>query len=363
MLILQCPDSQIAGKNVERNAARELYTYEEDYTDDEELQVSMECWKLPTAHREVPYKGRAKCLGSPASLSYNFNIDSHITARKYDEERRQGLVEHRQIKNASPRHVWDLHANRAAFQVAQQGKSDDRRGTTCQEWDRREALRKEEWKFDVPTIGCVYLPSTRVLCYLSGLACDYKDGLCWFNRAWILPEISDDMLIGVKVCDDNSAVGERFIPLASLHQARGLTAMYGSLDISYPVADAKTPMDSVAGLVCLFDSKNFPAIQFEEDAQTELANVAPNSVTKERLPNPRHPLASLPPRMCRTQKDMNSYGSHVNECTVRDWPTHHSMRVRNSGPKTGNPKIDRNLISEARVQCFWTMQRPLSSDV
>lgn len=56
-------------------------------------------------------------------------------------------------------------------------------------------------------------------------------------------------------------------------------------------------------------------------------------------------------------------GPRVSECTVRDWPTHYSMRVRNSGPKTGNPKIDRNLISEARLQCFCTMRRPLSSEV
>ncbi|KAK0482860.1 hypothetical protein EDD18DRAFT_1336507 [Armillaria luteobubalina] len=253
----------------------ELHTDEEAYTDDEELQqceeapeVALSAWDgtshaesaiavvkqqsftgrlLPSAVANIPCRLLVRppeCLGSPASLSYNFNIDSHITARIYDEERRQGLVEHRQIKNASPRH-------RTKFQyvwldvlcLQQQGKSDDRRGTTCQEWDRREALRKEEWTVDVPTIRCVYLPSTRVVCYLSGLACDYKDGLCWFNRAWILPEISDDMLIGVKACDDNGAVDERFMT------ARGLTAKYGSLDIRYPVADAKTPMDSMAGLM------------------------------------------------------------------------------------------------------------------
>ncbi|PBK59667.1 hypothetical protein ARMSODRAFT_982863 [Armillaria solidipes] len=42
---------------------------------------------------------------------YNFNIDRHVTAHKSNEKRQQHLVEHRKIKNAPPRRMWDLHAN------------------------------------------------------------------------------------------------------------------------------------------------------------------------------------------------------------------------------------------------------------
>ncbi|KAK0435744.1 hypothetical protein EV421DRAFT_2039016 [Armillaria borealis] len=236
---------------------------------------------------------------------YNFNIDRHVTARKSDEKRRQDLVEHRKIKNSPPRCVWDLYANRVVpYWVAirfpwamshawvddtdlkrvmssingyewpvpipkdadldliriemlnlcaeyiwldvlclrQEGQGQDPRFSTSQgEWDRREALRKEEWKVDVPTLGCVYPLSTHVVCYFSGLglplsfktAHDFEDDRCWFNRAWTLQEISDDMVIAGKTCDDDNVFDERFMTedmqqrmdhqLASLHQDRGLT--------------------------------------------------------------------------------------------------------------------------------------------
>ncbi len=112
-----------------------------------------------------------------------------------------------------------------------------------EEWDEREALCKEEWKVDMPTIGCVYPLSIHVICYLSGLgllryfktARDFEDDRCWFNQVWTLQEISDDMLIAGKTYDDDNddMVDERFMTvdmqwrmdgqLTSLHQDWGLT--------------------------------------------------------------------------------------------------------------------------------------------
>ncbi len=381
---------------------------------------------------------------------YNFNIDRHVTARKSDEKRRQDLIEHRKIKNAPPRRVWDLYANRVVpYWVAikfpwamshawvddnnlkrvmtpingyewpvpipkdadldliriemlnlgaeyvwldilclrQEGRNEDPRFAISQEeWDEREALRKEEWKVDVPTIGCVYPLSTHVVCYLSGLglplsfkaARDFKDDRCWFNRAWTLQEISDDMLIAGKTCDNDSMVDKRFmtedtqrrmdVQLASLHQDRGLTprteaSIFVILSQMQKRKSTK-PVDKIAGLVCLFDCKHIPiydASQSEEDAWTELVNVAPDwirahlfflypkpgnrtgfwrpswqQVMEETLPNPQRPFASLPPRVCRTEKDGDSYyGPRIERCMVRgladasESPRHGELYIKN----------------------------------
>ncbi len=59
----------------------------------------------------------------------------------------------------------------------------------------QENLRVEEWKLDVPTIGCVY-DDAKVVIYLSGLGwpLSLKDGdldsdQCWFRRAWTVQEV------------------------------------------------------------------------------------------------------------------------------------------------------------------------------
>ncbi len=60
---------------------------------------------------------------------------------------------------------------------------------------RREDLRVEEWKVDVPTIGGVY-QREGVVCYLSGLGRpltlkegDLDSDRSWFRRAWTLQEV------------------------------------------------------------------------------------------------------------------------------------------------------------------------------
>ncbi len=65
---------------------------------------------------------------------------------------------------------------------------------------RREDLRMEEWKVDVPTIGAVY--RWEVVCYLSGLGRpltlkegDLDSDRSWFRRAWTLQEVGWNRVI------------------------------------------------------------------------------------------------------------------------------------------------------------------------
>ncbi|EJD50333.1 hypothetical protein AURDEDRAFT_150132 [Auricularia subglabra TFB-10046 SS5] len=66
-----------------------------------------------------------------------------------------------------------------------------------------EAIRHEEWKIDVPTIGAVYHGTTMVVHYYSGLGRPFKVGNLdderhWINRAWTLQEVSTSHLIAGK---------------------------------------------------------------------------------------------------------------------------------------------------------------------
>ncbi len=88
-------------------------------------------------------------------------------------------------------------------------------------WRCREALRKEEWKLDVPTIGGVYVMHSasipKVVYYLSGLGlplsfktpADFEDDRCWFNRVWTLQEIHHHPLIA-GMTREGSILGDNF---------------------------------------------------------------------------------------------------------------------------------------------------------
>ncbi len=158
---------------------------------------------------------------------------------------------------------------------------------------RREDLRMEEWKVDVPTIGSVYDhgspydESTRgVVYYFGGLGrplnlkvCDFESDRSWFRRAWTLQEItnSGDPIIGGETGDDGAmeeAIRTRIRKQLSLLQDLGgvekLSAMQKRVSTN--------PVDRIAGLTYLV---NMPTIgipayyeaQTEEDAWSELVTV------------------------------------------------------------------------------------------
>ncbi|EJD37187.1 hypothetical protein AURDEDRAFT_73485, partial [Auricularia subglabra TFB-10046 SS5] len=63
-----------------------------------------------------------------------------------------------------------------------------------------EAIRREEWKIDVPTIGAIYHGTAMVVHYYSGLGRpftvgDLTDERHWVNRAWTLQEVSANYLV------------------------------------------------------------------------------------------------------------------------------------------------------------------------
>ncbi len=209
--------------------------------------------------------------------------------------------------------------------LRQEGQGEDARGNAVQEeWERREALRQEEWKVDLPTIGWIYYRAGQVVCYFSGLGLplslqpgDFESDRCWFNRAWTLQEITEIPIMAGRTRDDyggwftmkrklsnwfsqswrpqqirrddppmavETYVDDRFITedmrklldekLRSLQKMRGNDSMFHILSQMQKRKSTKA-VDKIAGLVYLFYSQYIPiydADQSEEDAWTELIN-------------------------------------------------------------------------------------------
>ncbi|SJL02769.1 uncharacterized protein ARMOST_06105 [Armillaria ostoyae] len=131
-----------------------------------------------------------------------------------------------------------------------------------QEGGKGEHLRIEEWKVDVPTIGCVYDRALHVVCYFNGLdralhlTSDYFDSdRCWFRRAWTLQEIVVHPIIGGETSHNimEKEVRRRF--------GKQLKALREMRDYDKPF-----PLDKVAGLVHLFKTYRIPIYNAEQSA-------------------------------------------------------------------------------------------------
>ncbi len=166
---------------------------------------------------------------------------------------------------------------------------------------RREDLRAEEWKVDVPTIGAVYERAKKVVCYISGLGRplslkpgDFESDRCWFRRAWTLQEIRQDPIIGGDTGNDRAmdeviqAKFETDLALLCAMQDRA-----GFNVFSHPGALSEmqkrvstNPVDKVAGLAYLLRSDRIPAYYealSEEDAWTALVDVMHEEFRAELL--------------------------------------------------------------------------------
>ncbi len=198
-----------------------------------------------------------------------------------------------------------------------------------EECGRREALRQEEWKVDLPTIGWIYHKANQVVYYFSGLGLplsfksgDFANERCWFNRGWTLQEIRDSFLIAGKTHDGGGTVMEQgkkkrpkfrncnqikrlwrskriiddqptsaesnsdmFLTvdmqkllekkLASLRQMQRHESIFHVLS-HMQSRKSTNPVDKVAGLIYLFYSQYIPiydANQSAEVAWTELVSV------------------------------------------------------------------------------------------
>ncbi|KAK0447569.1 hypothetical protein EV421DRAFT_2017211 [Armillaria borealis] len=155
---------------------------------------------------------------------------------------------------------------------------------------RGEHLRKEEWKLDVPTIGCVYDDfKGHVVCYFNGLGRplswppDFDSDRSWFRRAWTLQEIganSERIIFGGETEDDSisGTFDEQLNSLGDLWLVENaLSQMQKRVSTN--------PMDRVAGLAYLLDTKYIPtydAEQSEESAWIALVN-AMKAETRTKL--------------------------------------------------------------------------------
>ncbi|KAK0460062.1 uncharacterized protein EV420DRAFT_1747038 [Desarmillaria tabescens] len=175
-----------------------------------------------------------------------------------------------------------------------------------QKGGRREDLRVEEWKVDVPTIGSLYRGVTeKVVCYISGLgrplslkAGDFESDRCWFRRAWTLQEISTDPIIGGDTGDNRAMQEEiqaRFEKdLSLLRQMQAQFNVFGRPSALSEMQKrvSTNPVDKVAGLAYLLRSDRIPAYyeaQSEEDAWTALVDVMLDEFRAEflfRYPKP-----------------------------------------------------------------------------
>ncbi|PBK84258.1 hypothetical protein ARMGADRAFT_877167, partial [Armillaria gallica] len=158
----------------------------------------------------------------------------------------------------------------------------------------REDMRVEEWRLDVPTIGCLYNAGIlgKVVIYLSGLGrpLRLKDGDLdsnrnWFRRAWTLQEVGDERIIAGDTPDGPMHAqpidggNYRTALLTKFHEElnsvqRDLGQIFAVLaDMQKRVST--NPVDRVAGLAFPLQPYAIPAYHESEtleDAWTALVN-------------------------------------------------------------------------------------------
>ncbi|PBK58652.1 hypothetical protein ARMSODRAFT_967555 [Armillaria solidipes] len=157
-----------------------------------------------------------------------------------------------------------------------------------QEDGRREDLRAEEWKLDVPTIGFVYKGFEPIVYYFNGLgrplhikAGDFESDRNWFKRVWTLQEFAHDKRIIGGDTGDDTAMAEgvraefdrRLLALQEISDVPGMSTALSHIRDRV----CTNPVDRIAGLVYLLVWVDaIPAyyeMQSMEDAWTALVDV------------------------------------------------------------------------------------------
>ncbi|KAH9911198.1 uncharacterized protein B0H18DRAFT_1064265 [Fomitopsis serialis] len=137
-----------------------------------------------------------------------------------------------------------------------------------------EAIRLQEWKLDVPTIGDVYSASKLVVHYYSGLGRAFRIGDLdsprhWLNRAWTLQEITaESRVAGIAtnspVVRSTSDINEQTSDIVDPDERKfwhTVSWLYQNCadqrDSLYPILDAmrhrsaESELDKIAGLAYL----------------------------------------------------------------------------------------------------------------
>ncbi|KAH6915777.1 hypothetical protein BKA70DRAFT_1178971 [Coprinopsis sp. MPI-PUGE-AT-0042] len=144
-----------------------------------------------------------------------------------------------------------------------------------------EALRQEEWKMDVPTIGRVYEETHHVVHYFSGLGRPFAIGDLtsdrhWLNRAWTLQEVGlGGFRVTAGLTDDSpqdpweiedkiSGSGPFYDRLAAMDDIDGDSpqALLNAL-LSMRIRDCSSPLDRVAGLAYPLGVRRLPTYDYK----------------------------------------------------------------------------------------------------
>ncbi len=147
----------------------------------------------------------------------------------------------------------------------------------------REDLRMQEWRLDVPTIGCVY-KYTKVVIYLSGLGrpLRLKDGDLdrnrnWFRRAWTLQEAGFQRVIAGDTSDGPMDAQQMLQTIfhEEVHSVKMDKNHIFAVLVDMQKRVSTNPVDRVAGLAFPLELHAIPAYHESEsleDAWTALVN-------------------------------------------------------------------------------------------
>ena len=149
----------------------------------------------------------------------------------------------------------------------------------------REALRTQEWKIDVPTIGKVYEASPSVdlvIRYLNGLGKAFRrngwqDKRHWSQRAWTLQEVSEKYIEAglpkgvedpLEETDDNGIKLRDHLKIGEIRQLSGGTDLHSAI-AAMQGRHSQNPVDKIFGLSALLECTAL--LTYSENEQPEHA--------------------------------------------------------------------------------------------
>ncbi|GJF00862.1 hypothetical protein PsYK624_171640 [Phanerochaete sordida] len=139
-----------------------------------------------------------------------------------------------------------------------------------------EAQRKEEWKIDVPTLGCVYGEYQPCVTYFNGLGLPFDPSPVlrssdrhWLNRVWTLQEGTDQWLHG-GATGSASAAAKDFFPAHALPALRHRITKHSTLWAeAMRTRHCTKELDKVQGLAYIFGCSTMPV--YDEDIAPDAA--------------------------------------------------------------------------------------------
>ncbi|KAK0431765.1 hypothetical protein EV421DRAFT_2089861 [Armillaria borealis] len=181
-----------------------------------------------------------------------------------------------ELLNLGAQYMWlDVLCLRQKYSVRDDHREEDL---------RKERLRVEEWKLDVPTIGYVYndYGIYDQVCYFSGLGRplnfkpgDFESDRCWFNRAWTLQELNVNPNIAGETSDGIMAEDMRVMFYRKLDSVMFMHLLNTIFNILSQMQKrvSTNPLDKVTGLAYLLRVESIPIYDGEQSEEDAWANL------------------------------------------------------------------------------------------